>query len=203
MKRGSVFTEKRINILLVVAIIVVNAYTILLPLLPKLGYAKKVQAAKVNSGLPYTTAQDTSATPEAKRKPIPDDQRLVIPKIALDEHIFTGTNPLLVHKGVWARPNTSTPDKGGNTVMVGHRFTYSGASVFYNLDKVEIGDKISVYWNKIEYIYNVSAKKVVPPTQVSIEAPTKNDQLTLYTCTPLWSAKDRLVIIANLEKKGQ
>lgn len=187
---------------MVVLILVVNSYTILLPLVPKLSYAKKIQDAKATNGLPYATAQDTSQTPNATRKPVPDDQRLVIPKIALDEHIFTGSDPYLVHKGVWARPNTSTPDKGGNTVMVGHRFTYNGASVFYNLDKIEVGDKISVYWNKTEYIYTVNETKVVPATQISIEDPTDTAQLTLYTCTPIWSAKDRLVIVASLDKKG-
>lgn len=193
------FTSKQINYFLLAGIIFINLYTVALPLLPRLAYVKKIKDSKATAGLPYQTKQDTGATGNVTRKGIPDDERLVIPKIALDEHIFIGTNPSLVHKGVWARPATSTPPKGGNTVMVGHRFTYSGASVFYNLDKVVIGDKISVYWQKAEYIYTVTQTKVVAATELSIEAPTNNVQLTLYTCTPLWSAKDRLVIIATLD----
>jgi sortase (surface protein transpeptidase) len=35
-----------------------------------------------------------------------------------------------------------------------------------------------------------------------VEAPTDEHILTLYTCTPLWSAKDRLVIKARLINRG-
>lgn len=192
-------SDKRINYFLLACIVVVNVYTIVLPFLPRLTYAKKLKDAQATAGLPYQTKQDTSSTANISRKSIPNDERLVIPGIALDEHIYTGTDPYLVHKGVWARPSTSTPTSGGNTVLVGHRFTYSGPSVFYNLDKMQTGDKISVYWKKIEYIYTVIQTKVVPATEISVEAPTANAQLTLYTCTPLWSAKDRLVVIAVLD----
>ena len=196
-------TSKRINYFLLGCIILVNLYTIVLPFLPKLTYAKKINNAKATAGLPYQTKQDTGTTNGVARKATPNDERLVIPKIALDEHIFTGTDPYLVHKGAWARPATSIPSKGGNTVLVGHRFTYSGASVFYNLDKISVGDKISVYWQKTEYIYSVTQTKVVAATQTSVEAPTAAAQLTLYTCTPLWSAKDRLVIVATLDGNPQ
>jgi LPXTG-site transpeptidase (sortase) family protein len=39
--------------------------------------------------------------------------------------------------------------------------------------------------------------KIVDPSAVEIEAPTTQKQLTLYTCTPIWTAKERLVIIAK------
>lgn len=195
-------TSKRINRLLIVCIVAINAYTILLPLLPKLTYAKKINDAKATAGLPYQTKQDTGITSNVARKDTPADDRLVIPKIALNEHIFTGTDPNLVHKGVWARPLGSIPPIVGNTVLVGHRFTYGGASVFYNLDKVAVGDKISVYWQKTEFIYTVTQTKVVPATAVEIEDNTLDARLTLYTCTPLWSSKDRLVIIALLDTGG-
>jgi sortase A len=128
---------------------------------------------------------------------MPADNRLVIPKIALDQHIYIGKSQYLVNKGPWARPNTSTPPKGGNTVIVGHRFTYSGPATFYSLDKVAAGDTVVLYWHGKEYDYKVARKEVVPATAIEIERPTKDSQLTLYTCTPLWSAKDRLVIIAK------
>lgn len=155
--------------------------------------------AQANAGLPY---QSQLAKGSMGRKDIPTDSRLVIPKIALDQHIYEGTSPYLVNKGVWARPNTSTPPKGSNTVLVGHRFTYDGPATFYNLDKVAVGDPIVVYWRGKEYDYKVSETKVVPPTAIDVEAPTKDPQLTIYTCTPLWSAKNRLVVVAKPIKAG-
>ena len=38
---------------------------------------------------------------------------------------------------------------------------------------------------------------VVTPNQTAIQAPTNDNRLTLYTCTPLWTARNRLVVIAE------
>jgi sortase A len=83
--------------------------------------------------------------------------------------------------------------------LVGHRFTYAGAAVFYNLDKVKSGDQIIVYWHGKAYEYKVFNISQVSPNKASVEAPTNESILTLYTCTPLLTAKDRLVIQAVLE----
>ena len=88
-------------------------------------------------------------------------------------------------------------------MLVGHRFTYDGPATFYSLDKVSIGDNIVVYWSSREYDYRVESIKVVPPTAIEVEAPTKDAQLTIYTCTPLWSAKNRLVIVSKPINKEQ
>ena len=95
-------------------------------------------------------------------------------------------------------PHTSTPDKGGNTVLVGHRFTYKNPEgVFYHLDKVQLGDAITLHWQGNAYDYEVAEIKVVPANEISVEDNTAEPQLTIYTCTPLWSVKNRLVIIAK------
>ncbi len=122
--------------------------------------------------------------------------RLIIPALDMQEDIHEG-NLSALRLGVWRLPHTSSPDKGGNTVLVGHRFTYSGAAVFYHLDKVQVGDPITLNWHGKVYRYEVTSIKVVPPTEVSVEANTKEPLLTIYTCTPLLTAKDRLVIQAT------
>ena len=58
-----------------------------------------------------------------------------------------------------------------------------------------------MYWQGAEYNYAVTAIKVVQATALEVEAPTDEDIVTIYTCTPLWSAKDRLVVIAK--RQGQ
>lgn len=187
-----------INIALVLAILLINAYILLDPFLPKLKlFYRKKQFASVQN-IPYKTNLKGSESVNNKRKDVPKDMRVVIPSIALDEHIYEGTNPRIIDKGVWARPQGSTPDQGSNTVLVGHRFNYSKAASFYNLDKVKVGDYILVYWHEKEYNYQVTSTFVVAPTEVSVEAPSVAPQVTLYTCTPLWTAKDRLVLKATL-----
>jgi LPXTG-site transpeptidase (sortase) family protein len=59
-----------------------------------------------------------------------------------------------------------------------------------------VGQKLALFWEGKEYLYEVTETKVVEATAVEIEAPTKDKQLTIYTCTPIWTAKQRLVVIA-------
>ena len=96
-----------------------------------------------------------------------------------------------------------TPDRGGNTVLIGHRFTYTTPrGVFYYLNKVKLNDEIGLWWNNKEYLYRVSGIKEVKPTDTAVENATTQPQLTLFTCTPLWLPKDRLVVVAQLETKS-
>ncbi len=126
--------------------------------------------------------------------------RLVIPTIGVHIPIVEGNNEGVLFQGAWRRPNTSTPDKGGNTVITGHRFQYvpPNNKTFYNLNKLEKGAKIFVFWNNKEYRYLVSETFIVEPEQVEIEDDLPGNVLTLYTCHPLWTADKRLVVRANL-----
>lgn len=132
---------------------------------------------------------------------IPDDNRIAIPSIGLNESINEGSSLTAADTGPWRLPQTSTPPEGSNTVIAGHRFSYSQdiAKPFYSLDKVKIGDQIIVYWQKQIYKYKVTEKLVVTPSQTSVQNATADSRLTLYTCTPLWTAQNRLVIVAELE----
>lgn len=131
-------------------------------------------------------------------KPIPLDNTLVIPKISVDAKVLEGNTADILNTGFWRRPKSSSPDKGGNVVITGHRFLYtSGPNTFYDLDKVHKGDDIILYWGGKEYSYVVDEVKIVAPTAVEIEEPTQEDVLTLYTCTPLWTSKQRLVVKAR------
>lgn len=85
-------------------------------------------------------------------QPIPKENTLFIPKIGVNGQIYEGKTEDTLNLGIWRRPKTSTPDKGGNTVLAAHRFLYtSGPITFYHLDKLVMGDKITVFWNKQRY----------------------------------------------------
>lgn len=192
----------QVNLLLIFLILSMNFYVLAAPIIPKFTLWLHQRRLKSVSGLPYTTQLDTSSPASSSRASIPTDDRVVIPKIALDEHIYEGTSKYLINKGVWARPKTSTPPKGSNTVLVGHRFTYDGPQTFYNLDKLRVNDDIVLYWGGKEFDYSVTGIDIVPPTATEIENPTDQPRLTLYTCTPIWSAKNRLVVYAKLINSG-
>lgn len=129
---------------------------------------------------------------------IPKVNTLVIPSIGVNTEILEGKDAKTLDKGIWRRPKTSTPDKGSNTVFTGHRFMYtSGPKTFYHFDKLNKNDVIFVYWEGKKYTYSIQDILIVKPTDGWVEAPTDEPVLTLYTCTPLWTSKQRLVIKAT------
>lgn len=183
---------KRINQGLLAIILISNMYVLLKPLLPKVDYEVK---QRISKPVQVNPADENSIKNIDRTK-----NHLVLPSMQLDEPFYEGNSPSTVHKGIWHRPNTNTPDKGGNTVLVGHRFTYDGAAVFYNLDKLTVGDDAYLVHAKKIYHYKIITSAIVPPTATEVEAPSNETKLTLYTCTPLVTAKNRLVYTAKLEK---
>jgi sortase A len=184
-------TLRQFNNGLSALVLILSAYIFLMPVLPAATWWTKHEA-------PLISKPATIKTPPPQAPDTPPDHSLVIPSLAMQEIIHEGPNEATLSKGVWKLPRSSTPDKGGNTVMAGHRYTYSGSGVFYHLDKVKDHDLIYVYWGGKRYTYDVDNVEEVPPTDVSVEAPSQDSILTVYTCTPLWSFKDRLVIQAKL-----
>jgi LPXTG-site transpeptidase (sortase) family protein len=185
----------RVNTLLLVAILLINGYIVILPLIPKVAFWIQQHNKQHIQQLERQTRASITANQVR-----PAENRLVVPSMVFDQQIYDGSSMSTLRKGLWHRPQTSTPDKGGNTVIVGHRLTYSNPQgTLYNLDKVQTGDDIAVWWKSKRYHYTVTETKVVGPDQISVEASTREPRLTVYTCTPLWLPKDRLVVIATLK----
>ena len=183
---------RRFNNILTILVIGLGLYLIIMPLLPQLSYWLQKRTGKISNTIAYSDdGKDGS-------KPIPQDNRLVIPQMGLDATVNEGTYASTLKHGLWRRPKTSTPDKGGNTVIVGHRFTYKSLAIFYHLDKVKEGDEFALFWQGKEYLYKVTEVRIVNPNQVEVEENTTDPILTLYTCTPMWTSKQRLVVIAKL-----
>lgn len=183
------------NILSLIAIFL-GLYILLSPFIPQILFLLRDKSPAAVAPYQGSLAEDNKNN---NPLPPPDDNRIVIPALSLNEPVFEGSNIGVINGGgTWRRPNTSTPDKGGNTVIVGHRYFASKASTFYSLDKLGSGDRFAVYWEGQEYVYEVQSERVVESDAIEIEGPTQEPTLTLYTCHPLWTARDRLVITASL-----
>lgn len=191
---GSMKLSKLNNVLLAL-IILVNGYVIIAPLVPNLLYN-----IGNHSGQRQQLARHLHS---AGSVPVPQTNQLIVPAMLLQQTILEGPfsqQYATLDKGIWRWPKSSTPDKGGNTVLIGHRFTYTNPQgVFYHLDKVKTGDEIGLFWNGKKYLYKVISVTEVPPTDTQIEDQTTAARLTLFTCTPLWLPKNRLVVVASLE----
>ena len=125
---------------------------------------------------------------------------LIIPKINVKIEIVEGEDESVLSKGAWRMPQTSTPNKGGNTVLSAHRWKYQPPSekTFYLLDKLETGDSFYVIWEKKKYNYKVVSTSIVLPTDLSVLSPTTAPSITLLTCHPLFSTTKRLIVRGEL-----
>ena len=145
------------------------------------------------------TAKIVSKLPEAEYAVSPN--RIIITKIGVNAPIVEAkTAEYGLSRGSWRVPESSTPDKGGNTVITGHRFKYLPPNnlTFFLFDKLVIGDIVSVIYKEKDYFYRIKEIKVVEPTDLSIMNPTEKPTLTMFTCTPIYSTAQRLVVIAEL-----
>jgi sortase A len=186
---------RKFNNLLSVIVVLLGLYISLNPLLPQIAYWLRDKSPEHTA--PYSGELAKEVGSKATNT-LPADNRLVIPSIGINEPINEGKFINVIKDGgTWRRPNGTTPDKDGNTIIVGHRFYGKNTSTFYNLDKVIAGQKLAVYWEGKEIMYEVREVKIVDATAIEIESPTDEKQLTLYTCHPIWTAKQRLVLIAK------
>jgi len=92
--------------------------------------------------------------------------------------------------------DTALPGSRGNCVIAGHRDTQ-----FRVLRNVQIGEDISIESGGRTFVYRVTDKNVVAPTDTRSLDPTANPTLTLVTCYPFYyvgPAPKRFVIRAEL-----
>jgi LPXTG-site transpeptidase (sortase) family protein len=189
-----------VNNILSLMILVLGIYITLSPLLPFwYSYVNRPGDSATKGFVYQSRAAAEAGVTDDQLQPFPEDNRIVIPSIGVDEAIIEGQSASALEMGgVWKRPRTSIPIMGSNTVIAGHRYTYgSGPKPFFNLDKVAKDDVILVYWEGEEYAYRVDTIFEVDPTRIDIEEPTTEPILTIYTCTPVWTAKNRLVVQAK------
>jgi len=133
-------------------------------------------------------------------EPIPEDGLafgvMTIPRIEAEHVLFEGVDRGTLKKGPGHMPWTPLPGQPGNAVVSGHRTTYGAP--FVDLDQLEPGDEILVETALGMHTYVVRTSFIVAPTAVEVTDPKIGAWLTLTTCNPKFSARERLIISAEL-----
>ncbi|GIU91786.1 MAG: hypothetical protein KatS3mg011_0692 [Acidimicrobiia bacterium] len=93
-------------------------------------------------------------------------------------------------------PWTPVPGQPGNAVISGHRTTYGRP--FFDLDLLQPGDLIEVETAIGIHQFTVRETVIVTPFDVWVTEPRRGAWLTLTTCNPKYSARERLVVFAEL-----
>lgn len=121
--------------------------------------------------------------------------RILIPGSDIDLPVA----PSKIVNGYWELSETTasyglgsgTPGTGSNTVI----FAHAREGLFYNLKSVKKGDTIYVFTKNKWYRYKTVKITAVYPDQTEVIKPTKNETLTLYTCSGFNDEK-RLIVTA-------
>ena len=140
-----------------------------------------------------------TTTVPAPPPPIEGDPiaQIRIPKIGVTRYVVEGVGVADLKKGPGHYPQTPLPGQAGNVAIAGHRTTYG--QPFYRLNELESGDEIEVQTLQGSFTYIVDGKQVVQPSQTEVLDQTEEARLTLTTCEPRYSARQRLIITALLQ----
>jgi sortase A len=121
---------------------------------------------------------------------------ITIPTIDLSMVVVEGTGDAQLQMGPGHYTNTPLPGEAGNSAIAGHRTTY--LHPFYSLNDLVPGDGITVETVQGIFLYHVTQSLTVSPSDVSVIDQTTSPTLTLTTCTPPFTASQRLVVHAAL-----
>lgn len=108
-------------------------------------------------------------------------------------------------KGVGHYPGTALPGQVGNFAIAGHRVTYG--KPFNRVEELQVGDPIVVQTEDAWFVYRVTGTQVVSPRDVDVIAPdptapgaeATEQRITLTTCHPMYSARERFVVTGDLD----
>ena len=117
-----------------------------------------------------------------------------IPRIHLDMAFVQGVGADALAKGPGHYPRSPFPGYGGNVAIAGHRTTH--LHPFWALDEVVTGDRILLQTRAGAFVYRVVWQRTVATDDWSVIAPTDLPALTLTTCTPRFTGRQRLVVRA-------
>src|SRR5947209_6429851 len=146
-----------------------------------------------------TVQQAPTPSPSVALPPPPEGDAVAmieIPKINITKAVVQGVGTEDLKKGPGHYPSTPMPGEKGNAAIAGHRTTYGHP--FYDLDALKPGDDIFISTCAGKFLYKVDHSMNVDPHDVAVLDPTPDNRLTLTTCTPRFSAAQRLIVVSKL-----
>ncbi len=111
----------------------------------------------------------------------------------------------MLQAGVGHYDGTALPGDVGNFAVAGHRTTWGAP--FNPIAELVDGDAVVVETAEEFHVYRVAATEIVLPTDVRVIAPVPSlpgeepteAWLTMTSCHPMFSARQRYVVHASLE----
>jgi sortase A len=126
--------------------------------------------------------------------------RLKMPALDVDVVVVEGTTASALRAGAGHYPQTPLPCEIGNVAVAGHRTTYG--KPFANVDKLKPKDLVILETPIGACTYEVTRVWIVDKADFSVLQPTPERTLTLTSCHPKGSAKQRIIVRAEFVKNG-
>lgn len=120
--------------------------------------------------------------------------------------VLEGVTQDVLREGVGHYPGTALPGAIGNLALAGHRVTYG--KPFNQVEQLRTGDAVVVETQQAWFTYRVTSTRIVLPQDVDVIAAVPGDplatpterMLTLTTCHPMFSARQRYIVHAVLDE---
>jgi sortase A len=150
------------------------------------------------------SAPEATTTTALPFTPVPGDAVAIlrIPRIGVDKAVVEGVSRSDLRQGPGHYPGTPLPGQPGNAAIAGHRTTYGAP--FYRLNELSNDDTITVVTREAVYTYTVTRTAIVRPTDTqvldNVIGPDDKPKatITLTTCHPRYSARQRLIVFGDL-----
>lgn len=124
--------------------------------------------------------------------------RIELPTLGRSYVVVQGTGTEALRKGPGHFSDTPLPGQSGTVAIAGHRTTFGAP--FRRIDELRRGDRVVVSMPYGRFVYSIERKRIVPPTAVWVTRRVDHDRLVLTACHPLYSAAQRIVAFARLER---
>jgi sortase A len=124
--------------------------------------------------------------------------RIRLPSIGVSKVMVEGTDAGQLREGPGHYPATPLPGRPGTVAVAGHRTTYGAP--FRHIDRVRPGDRVEIAMPYGDFRYRVQRTRIVAPTALWVTNRVGYDRLVLSACHPLYSAAQRIVVFARLER---
>jgi sortase A len=124
--------------------------------------------------------------------------RIRLPTLHRSYVIVQGTDPASLRKGPGHYPNTALPGEAGTVAVAGHRTTY--LAPFKTINDLHAGDPVELEMPYGTFTYRVEDTRIVKPDALWVTKNVGYPRLVLSACHPLYSAAERIVVFARLER---
>lgn len=161
-------------------------------------YQWRAERELVRQESPLPGSRDTDRIPDAA--PGEPLALLSIPRIGLSVVVAEGTSDEVLRRAAGRFEPGARVGESGNVVIAGHRDTF-----FRPLERVQVGDRVTLTTVDGRQTYRVEWTKVVDPRDLSVLEPQREAELTLVTCWPFrWvgTAPLRFVVRAAAEDQS-